>query len=89
MLTLVSLSVSFLAGKLMEVLIQTAPKEVVKDITPEDILCVKVAGLCHDLGEYQLVCAGIHLQQILQSGHGPYSHLFETRFAHPLAVSHT
>lgn len=43
-----SLGVSFLAGKLVEKLAaQTSPP---LHITPREILCVKLAGLCHDLG---------------------------------------
>ena len=44
-------SVSFLAGKLIEALQQKTPHDVVQ-ITDVDVLCVKVAGLCHDLGEH-------------------------------------
>ncbi|KAL5475489.1 hypothetical protein EMCRGX_G025309 [Ephydatia muelleri] len=43
------IGVSFLAGKLIEALQQKTPHDVVQ-ITDVDVLCVKVAGLCHDLG---------------------------------------
>eukprot|EP00795_Rhopilema_esculentum_P001782 gene1782-16269_t len=42
-----SLGVSYLAGKLCQTLCKKQPSLC---ITPEDILCVKIAGLCHDLG---------------------------------------
>ncbi|XP_068172529.1 deoxynucleoside triphosphate triphosphohydrolase SAMHD1-like [Antennarius striatus] len=42
-----SLGVSYLAGKLAEVLSAKQPE---LDITSTDILCVQIAGLCHDLG---------------------------------------
>lgn len=42
-----SLGVSYLAGELAKTL-QTNQKKL--DITDEDILCVQIAGLCHDLG---------------------------------------
>ena len=40
-------SVGFLAGELVEMLQRKQPE---LDITDEDVLCVKIAGLCHDLG---------------------------------------
>ena len=39
--------VAHLAGKLVEKLQHDQPK---LKITTEDVLCVKIAGLCHDLG---------------------------------------
>ncbi len=39
--------VSFLAGHMVESLARRQPT---LGITPVDILCVKLAGLCHDLG---------------------------------------
>ena len=40
-------SVGFLAGELVETLQRKQPE---LDITDKDVLCVKIAGLCHDLG---------------------------------------
>ena len=40
--------VSYLAGKLVETLQRKQPE---LGITYVDVLCVKIAGLCHDLGK--------------------------------------
>ena len=40
--------VGYLAGELVETL-QRKQEEL--EITEEDVLCVKLAGLCHDLGQ--------------------------------------
>ncbi|XP_022802399.1 deoxynucleoside triphosphate triphosphohydrolase SAMHD1-like isoform X1 [Stylophora pistillata] len=42
-----SIGTCYLAGKLVEGLCKHQPNP---KITPEDVLCVKIAGLCHDLG---------------------------------------
>ena len=42
-----SYSVSYLAGEFLRVLSSNQPD---LDISPIDILCVQIAGLCHDLG---------------------------------------
>ncbi|XP_061082936.1 deoxynucleoside triphosphate triphosphohydrolase SAMHD1-like [Conger conger] len=42
-----SIGVCYLAGKLMKALKQRQPE---LNITENDILCVQIAGLCHDLG---------------------------------------
>ncbi|XP_008291876.1 deoxynucleoside triphosphate triphosphohydrolase SAMHD1-like [Stegastes partitus] len=42
-----SIGVGYLAGQLAQAL-RTKQEDL--DITPEDILCVQIAGLCHDLG---------------------------------------
>eukprot|EP00112_Aurelia_sp_Birch-Aquarium-sp1_P010337 Seg2212.4 transcript_id=Seg2212.4/GoldUCD/mRNA.D3Y31 product="Deoxynucleoside triphosphate triphosphohydrolase SAMHD1" protein_id=Seg2212.4/GoldUCD/D3Y31 len=42
-----SVGVSYLAGKLCQTLCKKQPRLC---ITQEDLLCVKIAGLCHDLG---------------------------------------
>lgn len=41
-------SVGYLAGELVETLQRKQPE---LGINEKDVLCVKVAGLCHDLGE--------------------------------------
>ncbi|XP_060566071.1 deoxynucleoside triphosphate triphosphohydrolase SAMHD1-like isoform X2 [Ruditapes philippinarum] len=43
-----SLGVSYLAGKLLKTIREQQPEE---PITDRDILCVEIAGLCHDLGQ--------------------------------------
>ena len=40
-------SVSYIAGKMMETLREKQPE---LGITEEEVLCVQIAGLCHDLG---------------------------------------
>lgn len=44
---LISNRVSFLAGKYCKILQKNQPD---LDITDQDILCLFIAGLCHDLG---------------------------------------
>ena len=41
-------SVSYLAGKLCQTLRKKQPRLC---ITQEDLLCINIAGLCHDLGK--------------------------------------
>ena len=40
-------SVSYIAGKMVETLREKQPE---LDITDKEVLCVQIAGLCHDLG---------------------------------------
>lgn len=40
--------VAYLAGELLTILSEKQPE---LDISKRDILCVQIAGLCHDLGE--------------------------------------
>ena len=42
-----SLGVAYLAGKLCKVLRKRQPE---LQITSKDILCLQIAGLCHDMG---------------------------------------
>ena len=61
-----SLGVSFLAKKFVTMISINQPE---LNITSADILCIEIAGLCHDLG------------------HGPFSHLFESKFLHKIMNS--
>jgi hypothetical protein len=45
--SLILCSVGYLAGELVETLHRKQPELL---ISYQDILCVKIAGLCHDLG---------------------------------------
>ena len=71
-------------------------KELDLMITEKEVLCVEIAGLCHDLGELtssaclknekhdKFILEVSHLYtciiSIFFSGHGPFSHLFDFRF---------
>lgn len=63
-----------MAGELVSVLQNKQPE---LNITEQDLLCVKIAGLCHDLGMLIAV-----MEQVMTgfSGHGPFSHMFDSNF---------
>ena len=59
--------VSYLAGKMVERLRKKQPE---LGITEEEVLCVQIAGLCHDLGIQQLTyqlqeCTSVHILQVI------------------------
>ena len=67
------------------------PQSNIVPINDKDVLCVKIAGLCHDLGkvvELSLVCIyftnmKLSITLVLPhppQGHGPFSHVFDGRF---------
>ena len=64
-----------MAGELVETL-QRKQKDL--GITEADVLCVKLAGLCHDLGWYSIIF--YYVVNIGCIGHGPFSHLFDKKF---------
>ncbi len=53
------------------------------NISQQDLLCVKIAGLCHDLGKSPTTHTPLlhmpptHTRTI---GHGPFSHMFDGSF---------
>jgi len=51
-LVMVVYRVCHLAGELLETLRLKQPE---LDVTEKDVLCVKIAGLCHDLGVLTVV----------------------------------
>ena len=83
--------VGYLAGELVETLHRKQPELCISD---QDILCVKIAGLCHDLGKEMYIndCCSIMIclpslimfdNQMLWhlfAGHGPFSHMFDNQF---------
>lgn len=52
--------VAYLAGQFAEALSAKQPE---LNITPEDILCVQIAGLCHDLGNWWTTSIKVNLHQ--------------------------
>lgn len=65
----------YLAGELLAHLRQRQPS---LNITDKDVLCVQMAGLCHDLGLFSWIFLLVReRKRIDRLGHGPYSHMFE------------
>jgi HD superfamily phosphohydrolase len=62
-----SLGTAYLAGKLAKTLRKNQPQLGIDD---KDVLCVQLAGLCHDLG------------------HGPMSHMWDSKFLKRMAAKH-
>ena len=80
--------VGYLAGEMVETL-QRKQQEL--GITDVDVLCVKLAGLCHDLGQFiitlpTVLCTLYRIYILFPVlclsllGHGPFSHLFDGKF---------
>ncbi|KPP56276.1 hypothetical protein Z043_126135, partial [Scleropages formosus] len=67
--------VGHLAGLLVRALRERQPE---LQIDHRDMLCVQIAGLCHDLGESPQTSHLIHT--LLTHSHGPFSHVFEGMF---------
>ncbi|RUS17078.1 LOW QUALITY PROTEIN: hypothetical protein BC937DRAFT_90455 [Endogone sp. FLAS-F59071] len=59
--------VSHLAGTLIERFKREQPE---LEITNSEVKCIKLAGLCHDLGTFSNIL----------SCHGPFSHIFDNEF---------
>ena len=59
------ISVSHLAGEFAESLCERQPK---LNITDQDVLCVKIAGLCHDLGHgpFSHLFDGMFIPEVLR-----------------------
>lgn len=43
----------------------------------KEVLCTKIAGLCHDLGIFNAWPRSIGNETCIHAGHGPFSHMFE------------
>ncbi|KAF0690294.1 Aste57867_18320 [Aphanomyces stellatus] len=78
-----SVGVAFLAESMLMQLRHHQPWLGIDD---KDILCVKIAGLCHDLGNVPLLYMEINSTLDLHSilGHGPFSHVYDGIFMQQL-----
>ncbi|KAL5493757.1 hypothetical protein EMCRGX_G014979 [Ephydatia muelleri] len=67
-----SIGVAYLAGKLVETLQRNQPE---LEITYVDALCVKIAGLCHDLGHgpFSHLFDGHFLKKLKKEGLAPHN----------------
>ena len=72
-----SIGVAHLAGQMASALKQNQPE---LNITDGDILCVKIAGLCHDLGLCSCIASLPAPITLCCLGHGPFSHVFDGVF---------
>jgi deoxynucleoside triphosphate triphosphohydrolase SAMHD1 len=66
-----------LAEKFVRHLSEQSQENLIDD---KDVLCIMIAGLCHDLGNTFLGYKGVRIASIsiiFFVGHGPYSHLWE------------
>lgn len=77
-----SYRVSYLAGEFVESLKSNQSN---LNITKQDVLCVQIAGMCHDLGEQCLHHPPP--STTIRSGHGPFSHVFDSKVAPRLGVN--
>jgi hypothetical protein len=64
-------SVCYLAGKLLRTIRDGQPGE---EISVTDILCVEIAGLCHDLGMAKVKCFQINISNVL------FMHCYDCNF---------
>ena len=72
----------YLAGEF----VKTLAKNRDLGISEKDILCVQIAGLCHDLGKNTVIILYIYIYVCvcvieLYVGHGPFSHVFDSMVA--------
>ncbi|KAI1890241.1 hypothetical protein AGOR_G00151690 [Albula goreensis] len=81
-----SIGVCHLAGELVQVLKNRQPK---LDIDDRDILCVQIAGLCHDLGHgpFSHLFDGMVIPKILPNSKWKHEQASEKMFVHLVEVN--